>query len=187
MRAILSSLRPQVSSRSIAPQRAFSVITTKELNTAKEQGVGSFIDVRPAVEYYNAHPKGFTSFPFVSLTDNLDDIPKGNPVYVVDRFGYYAKKAATILEGNGYSNVNVVKGGMLLMAFEGYHLTSSDPDTAAQWDAELSREPTAATIEALAKEHDLHVDMSKEEFPLVDTVYTKAEQEAGLHIVQQKK
>ncbi len=96
-------------------------ITTDELKAASESPDPGFIlDVRSDREYASGHVSGSTNIPHTALAARIDEVPKGDRVYVHCQMGGRAQFAAQVLEANGYDVYCVVPGGMGEWNAKGY-------------------------------------------------------------------
>jgi len=94
--------------------RYFGTVSSHEAIKLQREKKGFFVDVcPPAISDYE--PKGFTRIPYRDIEKDYVIIPKGDPVYVIDSWGYYSERVATFLESKGY-NVSVINGGVLTWA-----------------------------------------------------------------------
>ena len=69
------------------------------------------LDVREDDEWVHGHVVGATHIPMGEVPSRLDDIPEGDPVYVVCRSGGRSGRVAAWLNRNGFDAVNIA-GGM---------------------------------------------------------------------------
>jgi rhodanese-related sulfurtransferase len=69
------------------------------------------LDVREDGEWVAGHAEGATHIPMGDVPARLDDVPDGDPVYVVCRSGGRSARVTAWLNQNGYDAVNV-GGGM---------------------------------------------------------------------------
>ena len=69
------------------------------------------LDVREDDEWVTGHAEGATHIPMGEVPARLDDVPEGDPLYVVCRSGGRSARVAAWLNQNGYDAVNV-GGGM---------------------------------------------------------------------------
>ena len=69
------------------------------------------LDVREDDEWVHGHIEGATHIPMGDVPVRLDEVPDGDPVYVVCRSGGRSARVAAWLNLNGYDAVNVA-GGM---------------------------------------------------------------------------
>ncbi len=69
------------------------------------------LDVRENDEWQAGHAPGAVHVPMTELADRLDDVPEGDPVYVICRSGGRSARVTAYLNGNGWDAVNV-RGGM---------------------------------------------------------------------------
>ena len=84
-------------------------VTTDDLAAVIETGV-AVIDVRNADEYVEAHIPGVRLIPLPELGSRLDEVPKGEKVYVVCAVGGRSLAAAKALSEAGYDAVSVMGG-----------------------------------------------------------------------------
>jgi len=76
------------------------------------------LDVRENDEWAAGHAPDATHLPMTTLTDRLDEVPDGSPVYVICRSGGRSARVAAFLNSSGWEAVNVA-GGMLHWARAG--------------------------------------------------------------------
>jgi rhodanese-related sulfurtransferase len=69
------------------------------------------LDVREDEEWRAGHVDGATHIPMGQVPSRLDEVPEGDPVYVMCRGGGRSARVAAWLNQNGYDAVNV-GGGM---------------------------------------------------------------------------
>ncbi len=69
------------------------------------------LDVREDDEWAAGHAPGAVHVPMTELAGRLDDVPDGNPVYVICRSGGRSARATAYLNQQGWDVVNVA-GGM---------------------------------------------------------------------------
>lgn len=68
------------------------------------------VDVRRPDEYESGHIPGAVHVPLEDLASRLEDVPAGDPVYVVCAVGGRSLMAAGALAGAGYNAVSVAGG-----------------------------------------------------------------------------
>ena len=68
------------------------------------------LDVREDDEWVAGHIDGATHIPMGDVPARLDEVPDGDPVYVVCRSGGRSARVAAWLNRNGYDAVNVGDG-----------------------------------------------------------------------------
>ncbi len=69
------------------------------------------LDVREADEWVHGHVDGATHIPMREVPARLEELPEGDPLYVVCRSGGRSARVAAWLNANGFDAVNV-GGGM---------------------------------------------------------------------------
>jgi rhodanese-related sulfurtransferase len=77
------------------------------------------VDLRPAAAYNDGHIEGAVNIPLAILVGQIDRIPTGGPVILVDETGYHSAVAFAALRLLGYSDVRHVAGGMAGWRAEG--------------------------------------------------------------------
>lgn len=80
-----------------------------------EQQLGSgaaLLDVRMPDEFAEVRVPGAVLVPLPELADRLDEVPDGEPLYVICRSGARSLKACELLAGTGRAVVNVSGGTM---------------------------------------------------------------------------
>lgn len=81
--------------------------------------VGSvLLDVREDDEWSAGHAPGAVHLPMTELAARLDDVPDGDPIYVICRSGGRSARVTEYLNAQGWEAVNVA-GGMLEWARAG--------------------------------------------------------------------
>jgi rhodanese-related sulfurtransferase len=78
----------------------------------------ALLDVRESDEWAAGHAPGATHLPMSELTGRMDELPDGDPLYVVCRSGGRSARVVAYLSGQGYPAVNV-EGGMQAWAQQG--------------------------------------------------------------------
>jgi rhodanese-related sulfurtransferase len=78
----------------------------------------ALLDVRESDEWTAGHAPGATHLPMSELTARMDELPDGDPLYVVCRSGGRSARVVAYLSGQGYPAVNVA-GGMQAWAQQG--------------------------------------------------------------------
>jgi rhodanese-related sulfurtransferase len=81
------------------------------------------LDVREDDEWTAGHIEGATHIPMGQVPSRLDDVPDGDPVFVICRGGGRSARVAAWLNQNGYDAVNMA-GGMGAWDAAGRHMVS---------------------------------------------------------------
>jgi len=81
-----------------------------------------FIDVRTPEEYAEGHVPGAKSLPLSELEQRLTEVPKDRRVYLYCHSGRRSAKAAALLAGHGYHNIENVLGGIQAWKQAGYEV-----------------------------------------------------------------
>lgn len=74
------------------------------------------MDVRHPDSFSELAPLGFVNVPHYQLRyftkegDSVDSLPRDEPIYLIDTFGYYSTQAAKALDKANYRDVYVVEG-----------------------------------------------------------------------------
>lgn len=94
---------------------------TKIINKGKT----AIIDIRDQKQYQAGHILNAVHVPLSSLQDRIPKLEKfkGQPIIIVDESGKESDKAAAILKKEGFSQINVLKGGMSSWVGEGLPVT----------------------------------------------------------------
>jgi len=79
-----------------------------------------FIDVRTPEEYAEGHIKGAKLIPLQELPHRLAEVPKDRQVYVYCHSGNRSARGATILAGQGFTNIENIVGGITAWQEAGY-------------------------------------------------------------------
>jgi rhodanese-related sulfurtransferase len=86
------------------------------------------LDVREDDEWAAGRAPTAVHVPMTQLAERLDDIPDGDPVYVICRSGGRSARATAYLNAQGWDTVNVI-GGMGAWAKAGRPLTADGDAT----------------------------------------------------------
>ncbi len=81
------------------------------LHAAWEQGA-TVIDVREKYEYDEGHVPGARLIPMGQVADRLDEVPRGELVYVICRSGHRSQESADLLNARGHQALSVDGGTM---------------------------------------------------------------------------
>lgn len=84
-------------------------VSIEQLHESLAEGA-FLLDVREIGEFQSGHVPGAKHIPLGSLHENLHDIPIDQQVWVICQSGGRSMKAATALEGLGYTAVSVAGG-----------------------------------------------------------------------------
>ncbi|GAA2018820.1 rhodanese-like domain-containing protein [Nakamurella flavida] len=86
------------------------------------------LDVREDDEWAAGHAPGATHIPMTELAGRLDEVPEGDPLYVICRSGGRSARVTAYLNGQGWDAVNVA-GGMGVWAASGRPLVAEGDAT----------------------------------------------------------
>ena len=93
-------------------------ITTKEVKAMFDAGEDfTFLDVRSPGEIEQMRIEGSLSIPLGALRTSLDKVDKTKPVVAFCKISLRGYEAALILKQNGYKNVKVMDGGILMWPY----------------------------------------------------------------------
>ncbi|MDZ7750915.1 MAG: VTT domain-containing protein [Gammaproteobacteria bacterium] len=110
--------------RIVAHIRQGRMVDVETLRHSLEAEEGTVLDVRTAADFdgEQGHIEGALNLPLEELPSRLDELGdyKGAPLFLVCRTDRRSAKAATILAGNGFTDVHVVRGGMTAWHRQGW-------------------------------------------------------------------
>jgi rhodanese-related sulfurtransferase len=86
-------------------------VSPAEVQPAVAKAYSQFVDVRTPEEYLEGHAERAVNIPLDTLSANLDQLEKNEPVYLICQTGNRSRKAAEVLKAAGFNNVNNVAGG----------------------------------------------------------------------------
>jgi rhodanese-related sulfurtransferase len=89
-----------------------------EVSVADLPPDATLLDVREPDEWAAGHAPDATHLPMSELTARMDELPDGDPLYVICRSGGRSARVVAYLAGQGYPAVNV-GGGMQAWARQG--------------------------------------------------------------------
>lgn len=95
--------------------RTTTNVNNSEATTLINKGKTMILDLRTKKEYQSGHLVNAVSMPFLNLKDQIDQLEesfKKQPVLLIDHEGKESAAAAKILKENGFTKINVLKGGM---------------------------------------------------------------------------
>jgi rhodanese-related sulfurtransferase len=81
------------------------------------------LDVREDDEWAAGRAPGAVHVPMTELADRLDEVPEGDPLYVICRSGGRSARVTAYLNSQGWDSVNVT-GGMSVWAARGRPLVA---------------------------------------------------------------
>ena len=96
---------------SITVKPGISEMTPQDVKPAIEAAYAQFIDVRTPEEYKSGHAERTKNIPLDTLTQNLDQLEKNEPVYIICQTGKRSMKAAQLLNEAGFPQTVSVAGG----------------------------------------------------------------------------
>ncbi len=82
-----------------------------EANSAMTDSDAVLVDVREAHEWRNGHARGARHIPLADLPNQIDQLPRSAPVYLICASGNRSAKAAAYLEKAGFDKPINVRGG----------------------------------------------------------------------------
>lgn len=89
--------------------------TVQETTVAELAGAGRsvvLVDVRETEEYVEGHVPGAIHIPLGQLPQRTEEVPAGDPVYVICRSGARSQRGADVLEAAGRRCLSVAGGTM---------------------------------------------------------------------------
>ena len=100
-------------------------ITNSQATKIINKGKTAIIDIRDQKQSQAGHILTAIHVPFSNLEQRVSKLEKfkGQPVIIVDESGKESDKAAAILKKEGFSQVNILKGGMSSWVGEGLPVT----------------------------------------------------------------
>jgi rhodanese-related sulfurtransferase len=98
----------------------FKRTTVDEARATLNSSIGQLIDVREYSEFATEHVAGATLVPLSDFDQNLSQIDRERPVYLMCRSGKRAVQAAERLANLGFKELRVIDGGMQAWAARGY-------------------------------------------------------------------
>lgn len=100
-------------SRTETPVAATGIkeVSPTDAQTEVAKAYSQFIDVRTPEEYAAGHADRARNIPLDTISANLDQLEKNEPVYLICQTGNRSKKAAIILNEAGFNNVINITGG----------------------------------------------------------------------------
>jgi thioredoxin 1 len=84
-------------------------VTVDELEDARAAGA-ALVDVREPDEYESGHVPGAAPIPLGQVVERVDEVPRGQPVYVICQGGGRSAKAAQWYRQQGINAINVAGG-----------------------------------------------------------------------------
>lgn len=100
-------------------------ITNSQATKIINKGKTAIIDIRDQKQYQAGHILNAVHVPLASLQERIHKLEKfkGQPIIIVDEAGKESDKAASILKKEGFSQINVLRGGMTGWVGEGLPVT----------------------------------------------------------------
>ncbi|MBS7404553.1 MAG: rhodanese-like domain-containing protein [Oxalobacter sp.] len=100
-------------------------ITNSQATKIINKGKTAIIDIRDQKQYQAGHILNAVHVPLTSLQERIQKLEKfkGQPIIIVDESGKESDKAASILKKEGFSQINILKGGMTGWVGEGLPVT----------------------------------------------------------------
>ena len=100
-------------------------ITNSQATKIINKGKTAIIDIRDQKQYQAGHILNAVHVPLTSLQERIPKLEKfkGQPIIIVDESGKESDKAASILKKEGFSQINILRGGMTGWVGEGLPVT----------------------------------------------------------------
>ena len=100
-------------------------ITNSQATKIINKGKKAIIDIRDQKQYQAGHILNAVHVPLTSFQERIQKLEKfkGQPIIIVDESGKESDKAASILKKEGFSQINILKGGMTGWVGEGLPVT----------------------------------------------------------------
>ena len=86
-------------------------VTVQETSEAVKQDDVQFIDVRTISEFAAGHAPKTVNLPLDKLENEISELDKTKPVYIICQTGRRSQKGAEILQKAGFKKIFNVKGG----------------------------------------------------------------------------
>jgi hydroxyacylglutathione hydrolase len=86
------------------------------------------LDVRGISEYQESHIEGAVNIHVGYLKDNLEKLPKEKEIVVHCMTGIRSSLAASILQGEGFTNVTNLTGGFVQWEQRGFETVTNQPE-----------------------------------------------------------
>lgn len=105
-------------------RRGGKTVSPSQLTLLINNENGLVLDVRDPKEFREGHITGARNIPFSKLKDSLGQLAqnKEQPVVLVCKMGQHSGAAGKILNGDGFTNVLRLKGGISTWMAEGLPL-----------------------------------------------------------------
>ncbi|MDQ0058228.1 rhodanese-like domain-containing protein [Paenibacillus harenae] len=94
----------------VAPEQLLAIMERGEADASQ------IIDVRETYEWDYYHLDRTTLIPMNTIPGRLDELPSNKPLYIVCAHGVRSEAVCRYLEGQGYSGLHNVSGGMAAIA-----------------------------------------------------------------------
>ena len=100
-------------------------ITNSQATKIINKGKTAIIDIRDQKQYQAGHILIAVHVALTRLQERIQKLEKfkGQPIIIVDESGKESDKAASILKKEGFSQINILKGGMTGWVGEGLPVT----------------------------------------------------------------
>ena len=100
-------------------------ITNSQATKIINKGKTTIIDIRDQKQYQTGHILNAVHVPLSSLQERIPKLEKfkGQSIIIVDESGKESDKAASILKKEGFSQINILRGGMSSWMSEGLPVT----------------------------------------------------------------
>jgi rhodanese-related sulfurtransferase len=99
--------------KQFAPIKGLKVLKDQEFRDKMKASNSFLIDVREPHEYKTGYIAGAKNMPLSQFKKHVETIPKDKGIFLYCQSGMRSKKAARILNTNGFSELSHLQGGLL--------------------------------------------------------------------------
>jgi len=166
--------------RNASFKRSYKTVSAVDAINAQKLHDGHFIDVRVPEQFNRMAPRSFLNIPFYEVLDDKKPLPSTinhtDPIYLSCLVGYRSEQVARALEGQGYTNVAIVEGGITFWIFYGGPVMGSPEIN--KIDAIDDETPSLQLLVNQAKQLGIDVSSAMEgrRHPKIDNFFPRDEQ-----------